>query len=226
MRRHYKNNRKGLTLIELVVAVAISVIVVLTVGTLLASGQRSWNRTYSSAFNQIKSDAQAVTIAFGSWGRRSNRVNYTLYNQNNGYFTQALPTTGNPDEVVFGEAVEFRYWDVELDKDDSHGLVDNSKVATAYVLFYFDDDKLKADYGPYPSGAIPNQKGYRNTTGVSTMTLARNVKRETIEKAFSHTTISGVGQGSVRINIKLVAPDTGETITILTSTMLRNIWPK
>jgi hypothetical protein len=55
--------------------------------------------------------------------------------------------------VVSGDAVEFRYWDVDLDASDSHDLMDVTKTATAYALFYLDGDRLKVDSDPYPPGA-------------------------------------------------------------------------
>jgi type II secretory pathway component PulJ len=41
-------SRKGLTLIELVIAIATSVIVVLAAGTVIVAGQTSWNETWKS----------------------------------------------------------------------------------------------------------------------------------------------------------------------------------
>ena len=44
--------------------------------------------------------------------------------------------------------------------------------------------------------------------------------------AFSHTTINGIGQGSVRINIIITDPVDDASIKVMTSTLLRNIWPR
>jgi hypothetical protein len=124
--------------------------------------------------------------------------------------------------------VEFRYWDVELDKTDSHNLIDVAKIATAYALFYLDGDKLKVDYGPYPPGAVAAGGG-RNTAGVKTVVLTENASADPDSAAagpFSHTTISKEGRASVRINIILTDPQDGEIINVKTSTFLRNIWPR
>lgn len=87
---------------------------------------------------------------------------------------------------------------------------------------------LKLDCGPYPPGAIAEGGGYRNVSGVSTTLLAKNafVDENSDIGAFSHTTLSGVGQGSVRTNIVLKDPDSGETVRIMTATLLRNVWPR
>ena len=219
--------RRGVTLIETLIGSIVSVIVILSVGVLVVGGNRAWQKTYNSANKKIKLDADAIVIAFGSMGRRANRLNYFIYKVNGGSFTPALPQTANPEEVVSGNAVEFRYWDVELDKTDSHDLIDVAKYATAYALFYLDGKRLKVDYGPYPPGAVLGG-GARNTAGVRTVVLTENASADPNSGAgpFSHTTVSKVGQGSVRINIILTDPTDGEIINVKTSTFLRNIWPR
>jgi hypothetical protein len=216
--------RPGLTLLELLAAMAVGVILMSVVGVLLIAGQRSWTQTYGSAYERIKQDAEIIMITFGSMGRRANRLNYTLYIDNGGLYLPAEPATSD-EEVVWGDAVEFRYWDVELDAGDSQQLMDVTKQATAYAFFYLDEDTLKVDYGPYPPGAVPSGGGSRNTPDVTT-TLAENVTVDPNTGPFSHTTVSGVGQGSVRINVTLTDPEDGDTITVMTSTLLRNIWPR
>ena len=222
----YRKTRVGVTIIELVITMAISTMLISVVGILLVSGQRAWNRTYNSAHKQIKEDAQDVMITFSSIGRKSNRIDYTIYDITGSTFTPAVPQTSDPEEVVSGDAVEFRYWDVELDSEDSHQLMDVTKTATAYALFYLDDDKLKVDYGPYPPGAVPEGGGSKNSSDIMTTTLAENVSTDPNIGAFSHTTLNGVGQGCVRINITLTDPEDGDSIRVMTATMLRNIWPR
>jgi len=227
--RNRKNEfRSGLTLIELVIAMTMNIIVVLAVGVLLVGGNRAWLNTFDSANDKIKQDELAATIAFGSMGRKANRLNYTIYKVDGGTFTPAVPQTLEPQEVVSGNAVEFRYWDVELDKTDSQSLFDVTKTATAYALFYLDGDQLKVDYGPYPPGAVPEGGGGRNTSDVITRVLAENVSTDPGSNvgAFSHTTLNGIGQGSVRINIVLTDPEDGESINVMTATLMRNIWPR
>ena len=226
--RKYKF-RSGLTMSELVIAMSMNIIVILAVGTLLAGGDRAWRNAFHSQNKQLKQDALATTVAFGSMGRRSNRLGYTIYEVNGGTFTPAVPVTSNPEEVVSGDAVEFRYWDVGLDSTDSSDLMDPTKTATAYALFYLEGDALKVDYGPYPPGAVPAGGGSKNGSGVITeVLLAENVSTDPNSPvgAFSHTTIGGVGQGSVRMNVILTDPEDGEEISVMTATLMRNIWPR
>jgi hypothetical protein len=226
----YRRNkfRSGFTLTELAIAMAINLTIVLAVGILFVNGNRVWQQTFNSANKSINSDALAVTMAFGSIGRKANRLNYVIYERNGETFTPAVPQTSNPEEVVSGDAAEFRYWDVELDETDSHNLMDSSKTATAYALFYLEGDNLLVDYGPYPPGAIPEGGGSRNTSDVTTHILARNVSVEQTYPAgaFSHTMVNGVGQGSVRINVTLTDPNDNKTTRVVTATLMRNIWPR
>lgn len=218
--------RTGLTLVEFIITMVIGAMLMLVVGVLTASGQRGWNDIYASVHKEVEEDGRVVMVTFGSVGRKSNRVGYTIYTAAiNGTFEPAEPQTAD-EEVVAGDAVEFRFWDVELDQGDSHELIDVTKLATAYAFFYIADDTLKVDYGPYPPGAVPADGGSRNTTGVTTMTLAENVVTDPNMAPFSHTTIGGVGQGSIRMNIALTDPETGDTVTLKTATSMRNVWPR
>ena len=226
--RRYKF-RSGLTLIELVVAMTINLMVVLAIGALLVGGNRAWQHTYNSANKKLKQDALATTMAFGSMGRKANRLNYTIYKGDGSNFTPALPQTKDPQEVVSGDAVEFRYWDVELDKADSSSLMDVNKTATAYAFFYLDGDQLKVDYGSYPPGAVPEGGGSKNTSSIKTEVLLAehvSVDKSSTAGAFSHTIVGGTGQGSVRINIVLTDPTDNEAIRVMTATLMRNIWPR
>ena len=218
----------GVTLVEISLAMALNSIVALAVGILLIGGNRGWQNIYESANNKVKQDALATTLAFGSIGRRANRLSYQIYKVSGSTFVPALPQTLDPQEVVSGDAVEFRYWDVALDEKDSHDLMNNAKKATAYALFYIEDKKLKIDYGSYPPGAVSDDGGARNTSGVITEVIAENVAMDDDSDVgtFSHTTVNGVGQGSVRINLKLTDPETGESVRIVTSTLMRNVWPR
>jgi len=226
-KRKYKFG-SGVTMIEIILAMALNSIIALAVGILIISGNRGWQNIYDSANSKIRQDAIVTTLTFGSIGRKANRLSYQLYKTGGGAFIPALPQTTDPQEVVSGDAVEFRYWDVALDEEDSYDLMDTTKKATAYALFYIEGEKLKVDYGPYPPGGVPEGGGPRNTTGVNTEILAENVSldEESEAGAFSHTVVSGLGQGSVRINIILTDPETGKTEKIMTSTLMRNVWPR
>lgn len=212
-------------MVELVVTIIVTVVLVPVIGVLLIGGHRAWSNTYTSANKKIKQDAQAVMLKFGSMGRMSNRFSYKIYNINGSSYTEAKPQ-GTGQEVVSGDAVEFRYWDVGLDAEDSQGLMEVTKTATAYALFYIEGDKLMLDRGPYPPGAVPVDGGDKNTNSVTTTVLAENVSFDPDAGAFSHTVVNGAGQGAVRINITLTDPETGESIEVMTATLMRNMWPR
>ncbi len=215
----------GFTLIELTVTMVLALILLLTVGVVVVGGQRAWQRTYETANKKIKQDAEAVMLVFGSVGRKSNRCDYVIYDVTSSNFTPAQPTGTNQEEVVSGDAVEFRYWDVELDEDDTHDLMNVEKTATAYALFYLDGDELKVDYGPYPPGAVPLGGGTKNNPTM-TKVLAENVTTDSDDGAFSHSPNSANKGGCVRININITDPEDGETIKVMTATLMRNEWPR
>jgi hypothetical protein len=210
--------RSGMTLIEIVVAISASLVVVLTLGTLLESGQRSWARAFRYVNSKPHLDALGTTIAFGTYGRRSNRVDYNLYKMSGDRFVNVdLP--GGPEEVVKGQAVEFHYWDTELDAD----LMDVSVTGTAYALFYLEDKKLMLDTGPYPPGGVDALGNRITGYSVTTVTLAENVTA----LEFSHTTrsINGAGKGCVRMSVTIYDPVERTNTTVTAATLMRNVWP-
>lgn len=219
--------RSGFTLIELTVTMLISTVVVLAVGTLLVAGQRSWLRTYDSAYETIKGDAKVITTAFTSTARKSNRLQCVVYDVSGSYFSSVSPKTKDPQEVISGDAIEFRFWDVALDADDSYDLMDTTKVATAYKLFYVDGGVLKVDYGKYPPGAVAEGGGSRKTSDVTTTILAENVSAKNISGIFSQTAVNGTGSGSVRINLVLTdEDDETNTVDVTAAALMRNNWPR
>ena len=208
----------GFTLIELVVATAASLILVLIVGTLLASGQRSWARAFGYANSKPQFDALGTTITFGTIGRKSNKMDYTLYDVHSGHFLP-LPAPASPEEVVTGNAVEFHYWDTDLTDD----LMNPSVKGTAYALFYLEGTKLMLDLGPCPPGGVDAFGNRLSGAYVTTTTLAENVTA----LEFSHTTrnLNGDGKGCVRMNLSLFDPAVNSNITITAATLMRNTWP-
>jgi len=221
-------SHRAFTTIELIAAVTASLILLLGLGVLLADGHRAWQRTYDRANTTARHEAMDTMLAMGGIGRKANRLDYHLYTIEGQALTPALPETAEPEETVFADAVEFRYWDVALDADDTYDLMDTQKSATAYALFYLDDDTLKVDYGPYPPGAAPPGGGARNTAGVTTRILARNVSTsaDSDKGPFSHNTLNGVGQGSVRIDVNLTNPQDQQVVRLVAATLLRNMWPR
>ena len=211
--------RHGFTLIELVVATSAAMIVVLIVGSLLVSGQRSWARAFNYANSMPQLDALVTTITFGTYGRKSNKMDYTLYEIIGGRFQRVPPPAKNPEEVVTGQAVEFHYWDTEL----NGAIMNTSITGTAYALFYLDDDKLKLDLGPYPPGGVDAVGNRLSAAYVTTVTLAENVTA----LEFSHTTrnLSGDGKGCVRMSLTVADPNDNSQTTVTAATLMRNVWP-
>jgi hypothetical protein len=216
----------GFSLVEVMLSISLALIVILATGVLLVSGNHIWISTYVSSQKKIKQDAQRTMLTFGQIGRKSNRLNYRIYKVTGDTLTPAQPVSKTDIEVVSGDAVEFRYWDVPLDTTDSYGLLDPDKTATAYALFYLDGDVLKVDYGSYPPGAASEGGGTRNTSGITTTVLAENVTKPDKIGAFSHTVNNNVGMGCVRIDVAITDPNDNESIKVMTASMMRNIWPR
>lgn len=214
-------NRRGFTLVEITVALAAALIVVLIVGSLLASGQRSWSRAFNYANSKSQLDSLATTITFGTFGRKSNRMDYAIYEISDAKFVRVLPSA-DPEEVVSGQAVEFRYWDTELNDD----IMDTSITGTAYALFYLDGDKLMLDLGPLPPGAVDAAGNRLEGAYVTTTTLAENISA----LEFSHTTrnLAGDGKGCVRMRFTIDDPadnPRSPRTTVTAATLMRNTWP-
>lgn len=226
MQRETIRKCNGFTLLEMMLSISMGLILLLVVGNLLVAGQNQWNDLYNYSTSKTRTDARNIYRVFGKIGRKSNRLSYALYTKDGNNFYPALPISNSNEEIVYGDAVEFRYWDVELDETDSHDLFNANKEATAYALFYIDDGVLKVDYGPFPPAVIPAGGGPRNSNGVRTRILAENVCYDEEMGAFSHTTSNGVGLGCVKIDIVLNDPEEDESINVQTATMMRNAWPR
>lgn len=213
-----KKSKKGVTLVELILAMAASSFILLAVGMLILGGQKCWLQTYNRNNSVMQVETISATAAFTTTGRKSNKTNYKLYKRVNNTYIQAVPQS-SPDEILFGEAVEFRYWDKELSSE----FMNTAITATAYILFYFENGELKADYGPYPPGAIDSGGNRIAGADVTTVTLVQNVK----ELRFSHTAqnMNGDGRGCVKMELTAQNSDTGEKKVIVAATLLRNNWP-
>lgn len=214
----------GMCLVELLVATAIGLVISLTIGALLVGGQHSWRQVYNAVEKQAKKDAQTAALTFASIARKANRGAYALYDVQDGVFSPVSPSGSETLEICFGDAVELCYWDVALDEADSHGLLDDDKEATAYVLFYLDGTTLKADYGPWPPGAIAAD-GTRNIAGVDTVVLAENVQAAG-NGPFSHTVVNGAPRGCVRMHLNLIDAAAGDSVEVMSASLIRNMWPR
>lgn len=204
-----KARRSGISLIELVITVVVSVIPISAIGILLVGGQRGWNRTFSSAHKQIRADAEATCAFFDRIGRKSDRHNCGIYPS--GASAAVVSAAGLADAIASGQAVEFRYWQ---DADPGRNLRSDpepSETPTHYARFYLVGDELKVDYGPYPYA--PAARAIINT-----VVLAENVT----DAEFNRTTLNGIGTGCVRMDLTLMDPADGESITVKAATLMRN----
>ncbi len=212
-----KKNRAGLTLVELIIGVVASIIVLFSVGILLVSGHRGWNYAFNYANGPVQVNAMETMLTFGSMGRRSNKSDYKLYQISGDAYIPAVPVGPDPEEVVFGDAVEFRYWDADLNA----GFMDTDITGNTYMLFYVEDRKLMVDRGLYPPGGVDSSGN--KLEGLSTRVLADNVEFA----QFSHTTenFAGDGKGCVKLNMRLYDEEEDQGITVKTATLMRNVWP-
>ncbi len=205
-------------MIELVLAMATSGVVLMAAAILILGGQQCWSRTYNRNNSTMQVETISATAAFTAFGRRANKNNYTLYNQVNNTFVKVTPQS-LPDEVLFGNAVEFRYWEQEL----SGEIMNAAITATDYVMFYLHQNELRADYGPFPPGAVDTSGNRLTGDDVRTVTLVHNVT----QLRFSHTAqnMAGDGLGCVKMELTAQDPATGEQKIVLAATLLRNVWP-
>jgi len=211
--------KDAFTIVELMAAIGTSTIVMLSAAMLVSSGWKGWNHAYNTANRESRLGAMDSMIALGAVGRKSNKMDYRLYEVESGTFTRVVPSA-DPEEILTGQAIEFRYWDEELSTD----LMNPDVNATAYALFYIDNGFFKVDYGDYPPGAVDGA-GHRNTGGdVKTVTLTDSVT----SVAFSHTAknMTGDGAGCVRMKLIITDPTDGQTKTTLAATLMRNTWPR
>jgi hypothetical protein len=229
MIKNKQNFRPGITLVELMIGVACALIVIMTAGLVLVSGHRNWIKTYKYAYGDVQVNAVETMLAFGKTGRLSNKSDYVLYDVSGNTFNGPVtPPVGDPEAVVSGEAVEFRYWDTDLslmDADEQKAVMKTDVTGNAYALFYVNNGVLRVDRGTYdPATGIGGvgASGQR-TNPSSTQILAKNVQ----SVQFSHTTknTEGEGQGCIKLELSLYDPVQDEGITVKTATLMRNVWP-
>jgi hypothetical protein len=214
--------RNGYTLVEVIMAMAAGFMVMMTVAMLVQSGHASWNKSYDAANCDSRLDSLSSITAFCSFGRKSNKKEYYVYSVAGATYTRVTPAV-NPEEILTGQAVEFRYWSTDL----LPNMLDPTSTADKYAFFYLDGTSLKLDMGTSAGGATGgaiNGAGHRaNGAGVTTVTLASHVT----SVAFSHTTrnIAGDGKGCVRMRLVIHDPMDNQDKTFLAATYIRNVWP-
>ena len=70
--------RPGFTVMELIIAVAASLIVIIAIGAVLAGSQRDWNRMYNRACGDIVTDGYIARRAFDAVIRKASKERFLL----------------------------------------------------------------------------------------------------------------------------------------------------
>ncbi len=207
--KHKIRNRfaMGLTMVELVVTLSISVIPISSVGILIVNGQRSWQNSYQSANRPVLADSQHAFSLFERTGRKSDGSSSVVLPTGSSEGQTDSVLTINADFMQTGKAVEFRYWSAEK----PYG-----SVPTEYARFYFDSEskELKLDRGEYPYKII----GRTIYPGIGTMILSKNVE----DVKFSRTIINNAPQNCIRMALTLTDPTDGKVFELIAVTLMRN----
>jgi hypothetical protein len=77
-----KANRKGFTIVELMIATGLSSIVIIGIGMLLVDSHRSWNRMYSRTYSGVSSDSHVARRRFDSVVRNASTQGILLADDN------------------------------------------------------------------------------------------------------------------------------------------------
>lgn len=220
----FSPRNKGLSLIELIVALAAGAILILVAGVLLLGSNQAYQQVYNSLHDSIIEDSRVLTMVFGTIGRQSNRSDYSVYTVRSGHFIESTPPSG--ESIASGQAVEFHYWDESFtDLYDGTDGMDTNDTGTHYTLFYLSGDELYADYGRIVNGIGGVYEGGHNESGLlRRVLLASHVDTSENDELFSHELSGGTGNGCVNMNVTLTN-DEGESIEVKTATLLRVTWP-
>ena len=73
-----KTSSRGFTLIELIIAMAITIIVVLAIGIALVDGQRGWNIQYERIYSDVVTDGYVARRKFDAVMRTASRDKFLL----------------------------------------------------------------------------------------------------------------------------------------------------
>ena len=228
MRQIYLPNKRqqsGLTLIELVVAIAICVIPILGAGVLLAGSSRTWQQIYDDAHSPARQDAFAIMASIQRIGRQANVLNYNVYRIHGNAFLKATPSQGQI--IAAGQAVEFRYWQENFDPQNADSeVLELDNTGTHYALYYLDGQQLRVDFGEVVSGIGGVHNNQRNTSNIiESRVLSEHVDIGRNINIFNHIMTAGQGSGCVNTDITLTDDD-GVTVNVKFSTLIRSAWPR
>lgn len=208
-----KYSRSAFTILEIVIALAVSMILVLVVCALTASGNRAWLNAYAFGSSGQVDQARNSLTSFTSIGQKASIDHTFLYHRNSSLYVQVDPSAQTG--TVTAQAVEFRYWD----KQEQNF---NQSAPNRYAFFYVQDGDLMVDYGRYPPGAVLNDST-RNRDDIITMLLAEEVEVPPGTKGpFIQTAESGALTGAIRLNLRMENPPWGQAPHITAATRPQN----
>lgn len=128
------HRNKGLTLTEVVVAMAIVGIITLGIGVLLANSQKNWGRLFGRVYGNTATDSFAIQQAFDTVCRKASLRKCVL--------------------SPFGDSLELYYWD----SGSTASTPDN------YARFYQDNDAARVEYGRLQPGTWQPDMSQPTTT--------------------------------------------------------------
>jgi type II secretory pathway pseudopilin PulG len=118
-----KANRKGFTIIELMIATGLASTVVIGVGMLLVDSQRGWNRMYSRTYSDVSTDSHVARRRFDSTVRNASTQGILL--AADGSWVEVYYYSDPNSVIVDRYARFFTYGDVTSNKLlIEHGVVE------------------------------------------------------------------------------------------------------
>ena len=125
MIKRIKNRNGGFTLVELILATLTSLIIILTVGIVLADSHKGWHTMYDRTYGDITTGGYVAKSAFDMVIRKSS-------------ISTKMPIVGSS-----GEYIEVYYY-----------ASSSSATPDRYAKFYKSGDSLYVDYGPLDTSGL------------------------------------------------------------------------
>jgi len=123
-------NRKGFTLIELMIATGIASTVVVGIGAVLVDSQRGWNAMYERAYCDVVTDAHVARRMFDSVVRSAN--DNTILLDENGSWVEVYYYS-DPNLVVVDRYAKF----IENNNGEltiEHGDLENGEILSEEII--------------------------------------------------------------------------------------------
>jgi len=122
--------RRGVTIVEVVIAAAVSTIVLVGVGVAVVDAQRGWNRMYSRTYADVVTDGYVARKMFDSVVRKASREMY-LIDDTNGqwievyYYSSAAATKAD---------LYARFSESSGDLNVEYGVVDPRVTSSVHTV--------------------------------------------------------------------------------------------